>query len=378
VFYDIKDMNIMENNRPVYAFGYVQGDNWMALTAFGGEMMGYKGYEYMTVYNSKEDKLEFGFDTPMLKEAASTQSKMIRDGVIDPESIVHTIERYREKYLNGNYGILCTMGGNMAGYGTFDLLNGELEKAGKDFRYVPFFTQVPNREEYPTVKQLRVAGACNTFMIPMRTMDEAKLTQWLYWINVQFTEEWDDVRYWGPASAGLYTVGADGLRTFTDENLQKAIVEGDTAIDWRECKGLLQYNRANNTNFAIAASGSSLYNPAYIYRDTKPLTQQQAFGKFSFNSPYAQNIPVVPGFQSWAPDYAHLEDVNLMFQTRSVWEEAFKLALVAKDDQEFEEKWNAAIKLLHESFNVQQLLDDQTPIFQANKVLLKEMGITMQ
>lgn len=375
VFYDIKALNLMESGKPVYAFGYVQGDNWMALTALGGEMVGYKTLEYMTVYNFAEDKLEFGFDLPMVKQAAQLQNQMIRDDVIDPESIVHTIEKYREKYLNGQYGVVSTMGGNMIGYGSFDVLNSELEKAGKPFRYVPFLTQVPNLESYPAVNQVRVAGACSQFLVPMVTMDEEKMKHWLYWVDTQFTDEWDKVRYWGPESAGLYTINADGLPEFTDETLQKAIVEGDTSIDWKECRGLLNYNRANNCNFTIAPYAGSPNAPAFIWRATKPITQQVAFMKFSFDSEYAKDVPIVPAFQSWAPDYAHLPQVNTMFQTRAVWEDAFKLALVAKSDEEFEQKWTAALEIMHESFDIPGLLEGQTPIFQANKEVLETMNI---
>ena len=34
-------------------------------------------------------------------------------------------------------------------------------------------------------------------------------------MNVQFTEEWEDVRYWGPKEAGLYKENEDGTKSYT-------------------------------------------------------------------------------------------------------------------------------------------------------------------
>lgn len=373
-FYDIQKLGLTENNKPVYPFGYVQGDNWMALTALGGEMIGYKEMEYMTMYNATEGKLVFGMETDVVKEAARIENQMINDSVIDPESLLHTIEVYREKFLNGQYAIVSAMGMNMAGY-SIDMLNEETEKLGKEYRYVPFYTQVEQQKDYPYMR--RVSNSIGAqYIIPLVTMDEQKLYQWLNWVNIQFSDEWDFISQWGTEESGVYALDENGRPYFTDEKMQATIIAGTTDLDWKECKGLTRYNRATNLAFGINAY-SNPHGQGYLYSTDKKINQIDAFTKFSYASPYAKNVKLVGNFQAWHADYASVPQVKDMFDTRNTWEDAFKQSLAAKPG-EFETKWQEALDVLHDSFDVAALLANQQPIFDANQEAVKAQGEEFQ
>ncbi len=58
---------------------------------------------------------------------------MIRDNLIDPESLVHTDAQYKEKVLNGQYAIA-----SLSSIEHPPFINAELEKNGASFRYRPF------------------------------------------------------------------------------------------------------------------------------------------------------------------------------------------------------------------------------------------------
>jgi len=373
-YYDIKELGLTENNKPVYSFGYVQGDNWMALTALGGEMMGYKEMEYMSIYNATANKLEFGLKTPMVKEAARLQNQMILDSVIDPESIMHTIEVYREKFLNGQYGIVSGMGMAMAGY-SIDMLNDELAAEGKEYRYIPFYTQVQQQADYPYMR--RVSNSIGAqYLIPLKTMDEAKFHQWLNWLNVQFSAEWDFISQWGTEASGVYAVGDDGVPFFTDEKVQATVIGGGSDLDWKECFGLMRYNRATNLAFSINAY-SNPFGQGFLSSATKKISMYDAFAKFSYASPFAANVPLVGNFQAWFPDFANLPQVTDMFNTRNVWEDAVKQAIAASDGQ-FEDKWANAMEVVDDSFDIEGLLTGQEPIFQDNQAAVKARGEVYQ
>ena len=67
-------------------------------------------------------------------------------------------------------------------------------------------------------------------------------------------------------------------------------------------------------------------------------------GKFSPDSKYVVKPLEAPPSDVWSAEYAELDTVIKFWSSRSQWEDPFKLTLVAKSDDEFNKKWNAAIK----------------------------------
>ncbi|MDF2924173.1 MAG: hypothetical protein K0R57_3087 [Paenibacillaceae bacterium] len=360
LMYDIKNLGLKADNKPVYAFGYPKGDNWTALTALGGEMIGYKTYNYMSMYNSITKKLEFGLLTPGVKEAAKIQNKMINDNVIDPESVVHTSEQFKEKILKGQYAITTVLATGMVGISNIANLNAELKKNGKTYQYVPLITQIPNKPEYPAQYTVPVKGGANNYIWFFKTLKEEDLPQVLNWINIMFTEEWEDIKYWGPKEAGLYTE-VNGKRVFKDEKLQKGLVEGDKSIDPKELKGFFTRNQ-NNLNTDIRR-----YPPdtSYEFMNRNDVSKNiiSALTKFSIDSPYGKNVLPMPEFGTWKADYKDIPAVKELLAKRGVWEDAFKYPLVAKNEEQFEKKWQEAINTLKQNVNIDQLLEEQEKIF---------------
>ncbi|THF80351.1 type 2 periplasmic-binding domain-containing protein [Cohnella fermenti] len=360
LMYNIKNLNLKVNNRPVYAFGYPKGDNWTALTALGSEMVGYKSYNYMTMYNSKENKLEFGLMTPAVKKAAQLQNQMIRDEVIDPESIVHTSEQFQEKLLSGQYAITSVLETAMVGIGNLDKLNEMLKDNGADFQYVPLFTQIPNLPEYPAQYVVPVSGGANSYMWLLKTIAEEDLPQVLNWFNTFFTDEYEEIKYWGPAELGLYTE-ENGVRAFKDATLQQGLIEGDSSIDARDLKGF--YTRSPDNLFFEIKRYPTEWSYEFMYRNTKK-NIINAMTKFPSTSPYATSVIKMPEMSTWKADFKDIPEVTDLLNARADWEDAFKYALIAKNDTEFEKKWQEAIKTLQSDADIDQLLEKQWQIFE--------------
>ena len=359
--YDIKALEMKEGNRPVYATGYNGGDNWIALSVLGAEMMGYKGYYYTGWWSVPENKMKFGYLDPIFKEAAKIQNKMIRDKVIDPESLVHNAEKFKEKVMNGQYAIIPN-----SWIGAIDQINIDLQNAGKSFKFVPFFTQVAQREEFPAYKE-GPPNFTGTLSI-LKTLKEDELYQVLNWVNTLFTDEWEEIRFWGTKEAGLYEELADGKRKFKDEKLHKFLVDGDMSVmDWRDAKGL----NFNNTPFTGGNPGvvdnitkwlgASNFQPAYINKTAKYDTLGQAI-TFSADSEWVKGFVPLPNVQSWAPEYANIPEIQELWSKRATWDDPFKVAFTAKSDEDFDKKWENAIENFKKTINVDKMLEEQTKI----------------
>ncbi|RAV18905.1 hypothetical protein [Paenibacillus contaminans] len=363
LFTDIKNLNLKENNKPVYAFGYPKGDNWTALTALGSEMMGYKSYNYMSMYNSTSKKLEFGLQTPIVKEAAKIQNQLIRDAVIDPESVVHTAEIFKEKVLNGQYAITSILSTGSVGLSNLVAINTELEKAGKKFKYVPLFTSVPNKPEYPAQYTVPVSGGTNSYVWLFKTIKEEDLPQVLNWLNILFSKEWEEIKYWGPQEAGLYETTADGKRKFKDPLLQKGAVEYDKSIDPKELKGFATTGHRPNRLVDEIRPYPTEWNYDFMNGTDFKKNLNYSFFTFPSTSPYSQNLKKMPEFSTWKTDFKSVADITTLMNARGVWEDSFKIALVAKSEGEFETKWQNALQTLNNSANINKILEEQMKIF---------------
>lgn len=360
--YDIKALGLKEGNNPVYASGYDGGDNWIALSVIGAEMMGYKGYFYTGWLNIPEKKMDFGYLNPVFKEAGKIQNQMIRDKVIDPESLVHNAEKFKEKVMNGQYAIVP-----VSWIGPVDQVNADLEKAGKKFRYVPFYTQVPQRPEFPAYLE-GPPSFLDTLSI-LKTVKEEQVPQVLNWINTMFTAEWEEIKFWGTKEAGLYEELPDGTRKFKDPALQKYLVEGDmTAMDWKDAKGLnfngIAYSGGTpGLWYGVSrwADNASVFNPLILNKLTRFDTLGKAL-KFPASSPWVADMVPVPNVQSWSPEYANIPEVQKLWSTRATWDNPFKVTLTARSEEEFNQKWDAAVSNFRKVIDVDKMLEEQTRI----------------
>ncbi len=347
--YKIKDANLKENNKTVYAFGYDGGDNWSALTWLGADMYGYKNHSYSATWNEKKQKIEIPLVHELVRQAAKTQNKMVNDKVIDPESLAHTNAQFKEKILNGQYAIIPIDLAGGAG-----AINKELEASGKTYKYRPFITQVPANEEYPAFEEQLM---WNESLCLLKTLDEDEVKKVLNWINIQFSDEYEQVRFWGPEEAGLYTQTPDGKREYTDERFTRYFIDNDSGAieDTKELKGL----GGKGGYAAIIPSNSGKWDP--IVMSGKIKRSGTGTWRFDKNSAHTQNIKLFPPCQIWSSVYAEVPEVVKFWSEREQWESQIKLARSAPTEQ-FDEKWDEAIKYINDIVNIDDLENAMTQI----------------
>ena len=359
----VKEGNYRSHSgKTVYAFGYDGGDNWMALSYLGSEMYGYKGHYYSSAWNSAKQQVEIPIAHDLVKQAAKTQAQLIRESVIDPESLVHTVKTFEEKVLDGQYALIAPK------YMGMEDINDRLEKAGATFRYRPFFTQVPAAEGFEKGKQAGGVIWSDALCI-LNTLSEEELHQVLNWINVQFTDEYQMIKAWGPESAGLYTEDENGRRTFKDPRFTDYYENGNLdALTPQETLGLSGPHQercgvgkyAENPFYRF-----SRWSPDVLNRDRIQKTTLSYDIGFSFksDSEHVKNVKnIIPAVDVWRPEFAEIPEVVDYWNNRSPWEAKFKQALATENDEQFEEKWADAVKTLNDIVNIEDLERKMTEV----------------
>jgi len=359
LMYDIKALNLKENGKTVYAFGYDGSDNWCALSWLGADMYGYKGHYYTGTWNDKTQRIEIPVVGETIRQAAKTQNQMVLDEVIEMESLAHTSALYKEKVLNGQYAIVP-----IDLVGSAESVNKQLADMGKTFRYRPFITQVPAMEQYGAYKS---ESAWGESLCLLKSLSEEELIQALNWIDTQFSDEYEEVLNWGPAEAGLYTENEDGTRTFVDERFNDYFINQNTsALDKKETKGLGGVLATRTTGlFSLRIGTWSRWSPSILNRVNSLVPSMASGFKFKQDSPHVTSVKEYPPCQVWDSIYAAVPEVVTFWAERESWENGFKLALAA-DPGEFDAKWDKAVAAVHDLVDVTSMEDQMTEIAKNN------------
>ena len=350
--YKIKSLNVTENGRPVFAFGYDGGDNWQALSYIGSAMMGYSPHFYTSTWNDREQKIVVPLVTDICKEAAKEQYKMVKDEVVDPESLVHTSDMYKENVMNGRYAIVAA-----DSVGGAQTINSTLEQKGKNYRYRPFTVQIPNNKDYVAGKE---QNYWNSTLCFTKEMTKEDVIQFLNYMNVCYSEDFEEVYWWGRPEDKLYVDNADGTRSYTDERFTKRFVDNDkSALDNKDTKGIgcsnvgSMYTPAVNTN-------QNMYAPA-IYNKTFTMPLYKQVIKFPKNSEHAVN-KIFPQKDVWDAPFSSVDECVNYWAEREKWESAFKMVFTAQNDEEFESKWKSAVDTVNSVANISEMEKKMTKI----------------
>lgn len=355
--YKIKALDMKEGGNDVYAFGYHGGDNWPALSVLGPMMMGYQNYYYLTYWYEPAREVRFGYAEPVFREAAKIQNKMIRDKVIDPESLVHSQPQWIQKIKDGRYAIYISWSVNPDG------LNTKLEKEGENYRYRPFLANIPNRPEFPNYMDLPIWG--NSVGI-LKTVKEEDIPQILHYIDFFFTEEFEELFFWGPREAAMYQQLSDGTRKFEVNDLEKNAMNMNEKestnnrgiyLSYYTAKGL---GRLDIRYFGFWSNNLSQWHPILLNSEESYSVNGNGFS-FPLHSPHVTSLRRFPPCQLWSPEYANVPIVQKFWQIRSSWEEPFKEALTARNEKDFNERWDEAIKILEDT-GLKELLSEMNKI----------------
>ncbi len=350
--YAIRDLNLVEDGNKIYTYGLAGdgNDNWESFCYLGAAMYGANNQQYTGSWNTETNRIHVPLAGDLVKQMAKTQNQMVLDQVIDPESLVHTNAQFIEKVLQGRYA-MCDASRVNTDYAA---LNKQLEEAGYDFGYRPLYVLLDETATgYGAVKNTTPAqhGICLT-----DSLTEEEALQVLSWIDLQFTEEFEEIYNWGTPEDGLYVDNSDGTRTFVDDAFNKYFIQNDSsALDVSETRGL----QGRGTKLFVTPMQYSKWTPD-VYNKQLILTARTNSGfKFASDSPVVARVETVPPCWAYSSVFAQVDELVTYWARREEWETAAKKAIAAGEG-EFETKWTEMLEVLNGIVDVKTLEDAMT------------------
>jgi putative aldouronate transport system substrate-binding protein len=353
---DIKALNLKVGDKPVYPFGLNGSDNWLALSMFGAELVGYNNYNYLTFWNAANKTIDFGYLQPEIKQAGLIVNRMLRDKIIEPESLIHKGDQWNAKVMNGLYGMVIN-------WAPVNDANALFKKENRGYQYRPITSSVPRLSKYPYEN---APPAPDMTVGIMKTVKEEDLPQVLAYYDAMLSEEFEEVLFWGPKEAGLYEETADGKRVFKDPTWEKVLNQGDNSvkIDRNDLMGLRIGDSNSGYPMAIAYrpyNNDSKWSPNLLNKVKPKFPLEQYAYIYEPNDPHTV-YKIVPPNAIWdAATFGAKKTVTDFWTKRAVWDDPFKIALTANSDAAFDEKWAAATKILKDN-GIDQVLKDMTEV----------------
>jgi len=337
----IKTKDLKENGKPIqvsYAFG--GQDNWGALAVLSNLIDRRPGgNNYFTYYDKITKKVEFMFQQDFFKQDVLGFNKLVRDGVMDKNSLLENNGAHLEKLNNGQYAVAYI-------YDTPD--ENILKKANKTFRYRKLWLDSPVQSD----KFITAAGPVNAgvgVIVFKDKVKEADLPQVIRYLDYLISEVGEKMYTWGPKSAGLFDETADGKRVFKDKELEEAMV-------YHKDNGKSMLYNLSNTKIGSTStygnawpyyptymwSGSTV-TPAYAYTKVKTAADGMNFfdpGNLPNNSTADHSTSLLGDPQIWS-FFGSVPSTDKFWKGRDAFEKALTKTMAAKDDAQFEELWKS-------------------------------------
>ena len=338
----VKALNLTVNGKPVHPIaGYDGADNWGLLSVVMPALQG--AQSDIDFKMDEANKLYYDIRHPNLKTTLKTIWSWFREGLSPDEALVDNRTVYEEKINSGRYAVTS------ANYWQPD--NAALEANGFDFKYrrvyidTDFCVNTRNFQE--------PGGATSSVSFVKGEIAEKDLPQVMRFVDFMFTKAGQRLVGWGAKSAGLFTEDDNGVRKFSNADLENQIMETN-AVDLILNYGLGQNKIYDSSEVMMACgwlplayrSNRGIYGPYYVYTNRKkseyflafnPDVEHpkeppiKAFAKF----PWSFNVPECPKYQEF-------------WKKRQTLWDALQKPLTAKNEADFDAKYEAAMKAAEE------------------------------
>jgi putative aldouronate transport system substrate-binding protein len=214
----IKALGLKENGKDVIPF--TSDANFFVETF--GFIEGFYNDWAMANFNYNTSKAELWYDKPEYKAAYKKWNGAAKEGLLDPNGIVMKADQMTEQIQQGQYAVVSNSASDTTGIYTKEL-NTSMAAAGKSFQYRPIFIKVKKTPNFPGFYATGV-GSSQYYLMNKNTLQQEDVYQLLNWANFQLTKEGIELLAWGPESAGLWEIGADGKRHYKTDVLENSAI----------------------------------------------------------------------------------------------------------------------------------------------------------
>ncbi|SDX63555.1 hypothetical protein [Paenibacillus sp. CF384] len=335
----IKDKGLKENGKPVQVtYGFGGGDNWSLMTQlFNNVYRIPANNNYFTYYDKASKSIKYSFQQDWFKSGIAEFNKLVRDKVMDPNSLLENNATHLEKLNNGQYAVPYM-------YDTPDAA--VLKAANKPYRYRKLFIDAPI-DFSRTIMPYGQNGINYSIMIFKDKVSEEDLPQVLRFLDYMISETGEKMYEWGPKSAGLFEE-KDGKRVFVNKDLEDAMVYTNQANGAQ-----LSYNLFNTRIGTTDGYGFAWpYYPSYMWGAgplapyntyTRTLSAADALGFFdpgNLPGEAQSNFATMlnKGHEIWN-FFGSVAEADAFWKNRDAFEKTLTKTLAAKDDAQFESMW---------------------------------------
>ena len=221
--YDVKELLATgeftgTDGRPmeVMAGPHTETDNWYWMTYLPALMYGSAAdTNYFAVGNynaqSEDDVLQWAYETDYYKDFMKLLNGLVNDDIISQDSMLDNAATFTEKCMNSHYAVFY--GGNFIPY--------YKEVTG----YRPIWVNQPVDADVGGFASLDYK---TYFGIFKDTLTDEQMDQLIHFINYLNSIVGINNSYYGPATAGLFTVDADGNRVYNDPDVALAMIKNES------------------------------------------------------------------------------------------------------------------------------------------------------
>ncbi|RAP73679.1 hypothetical protein [Paenibacillus montanisoli] len=335
----IKEKDLKENGKPVqvsYAFG--GGDNWSLMTQFFNNLYRIPANNnYFTYYDKASKTIKYSFQQDWFKSGISQFNKLVRDKVMDPNSLLENNATHLEKLNNGQYAVPYM-------YDTPDAA--VLKSANKPYRYRKLWIDAPV-DFSRTIMPYGQNGINFSILVFKDKVAEEDLPQVIRFLDYMISEVGEKMYEWGPKSAGLFEE-KDGQRVFVNKDVEDAMVYTNQSNGAQ-----LSYNLFNTRISTTDGYGTAWpYYPSYMW-GAGPLAPYNTYTRtpsaadaLAYFDP--GNLPgeaqsefatyMNKGHEIWN-FFGSVPEADAFWKNRDAFEKALTKTLAAKDDAQFDSMW---------------------------------------
>lgn len=365
--YDIQELinaeNLKENEMPIqvsYALG--GGDNWNLMAMLNPHINRRPANNnYFTYFDRMTNRVEFTFKQDFFKEDIRLFSSLVRDGVLDPASLLHDRSTHLNLVNTGQYAVVYL-------WDTPDPT--VLKEANKPFRYRRVWIDAPVQLDR-FIAPVGPIPAHISVMVFKDRVSEEDLPQVIRYLDYMVSDVGQKMVTWGPRSAGLFEE-VNGRRVFKDKDLEAAMV-------YNEDNGKAIYYNLYNPHVASSGQGIGFAWPYHF-------TAVWDGGRFAPRNVYDRvrhpgeatswfNPGILPGLsyvenattlniqhQIWN-FFGIIADADEFWKGRQAFETALTRTLTATDDAHFERLWSEFINISTDIGATPELLQQINDVF---------------
>lgn len=302
-------------------------DNWGWMVNLNPLMSGFDAnyFTMLTVENAENGTMfDWGFRNDIYVDHMKTLNGLVREDIIAQNSLVDNAAIFDEKLKNGHY--VVTYATNMS----------KVDGGADGWGYRPVWIDM----EYDKTVELQTMSTSSYIGIFKDSVPEGQMEQLIHYIDYINSEVGWNLLFYGPESAGLFTVDAEGNRVYTDPEVKACM------IDCEDNGANVKYGLLNQNVASMSFDGCwpvVVYpihlSPYYKNKINLDKVESDAFIYF--------NPGTLPG-KSWNENSLKMDDLYTMYsiglniesiaefwKARAGFENQMKRVIVAATDSEF-------------------------------------------